>query len=142
MLLLGQLFYFFAAFDLVHKNFSRLKTWDKVLFNYKGRVSGNIPRNFFLAFLIDKTTKPANVNVIAIRHRTFHHAEKCFNRGGNVCFVYTGFFSDFVNDVCFRHSLNIKVQNFSGGQIYFALPDLKMNIEKIDYQGDGQTIFL
>ena len=31
---------------------------------------------------------------------------------------------------------------FSGGQIYFARPDLKMNIEKIDYQGDGQTIFL
>ena len=33
-------------------------------------------------------------------------------------------------------------ENFSGRQIYFALPDLKMNIEKIDYQGDGQTIFL
>ena len=61
-----QLLYLVAILDLVYKNLSRLKAWDKVLVNYKGRVSGNIPGNFFLAFLINEATKPANVNVIAI----------------------------------------------------------------------------
>jgi hypothetical protein len=37
---------------------------------------------------------------------------------------------------------NLNRDFFSGGQIYLALPELKMNIEKIDNQGDGSTIFL
>ena len=70
----------------------------------QGRVARDISGYLFLSLLINKASKTPDVDVIAIRHGGFHNAEEGFHRCSNISFVNSGLFSDFVNDVCFRHN--------------------------------------
>ena len=65
-LLLCELFHFFAALDLIHKNFGWLKAWDKVLVDDKRSITGDVSRDFLLTLLVDKTSKTADIYVIAV----------------------------------------------------------------------------
>ena len=75
-LFFGQLLYFFAVLDLVYKDLGRLKTGDKMFFNHQSGVARDIAGDFPLALLVNKTSKSAYVDVMAICHRILHHAEK------------------------------------------------------------------
>jgi len=63
-----ELFNLIAILDLVNKDFSRLETWHKMLFNHQGSVAGDIARDLFLSLFVYKAAKSTDVNVIAIRH--------------------------------------------------------------------------
>ncbi len=65
-LLVGKLLYFFAILDLVYEDLCWLKAWNEVLFNHQGRVSGNISGDFLFAFLVNKASKTADINVVSI----------------------------------------------------------------------------
>lgn len=103
-LLFFQLLYLVAILDLINEYFSRFKTGHVMFIYYQGGVARDVSGNFFLSLLIDKATKTPNVDVIAIRHGGFHNAEEGFHRCSHISFVNSGLFSDFVNDVCFRHN--------------------------------------
>jgi len=77
-LLLSQLLYFIAVLNLVDKDLGRFKTRDVMLVNYDCCIAGNISRYFFLSFLIDETSEPTNVDVLATRHRRFYNTKECF----------------------------------------------------------------
>lgn len=104
-LLFFQLLYLIAILDLVHEYLSRFETGNVMFIYYQGGIAGDIPGNFFLSLLIDKAAKTSDVDVIAIRHGGFHNAEEGFHRCSYISFVNSGLFSDFVNDVCFRHNV-------------------------------------
>jgi hypothetical protein len=104
-LFLGQLFYFVAVLDLVDEDLGRLEAWNKMLVNDDGSIAGNVPRNFFLSLLIDKTAKAPNINIMSSGHGVLNNRKKRFNRCGYICLVNAGFFSDLINNVCFRHVL-------------------------------------
>ena len=67
-LLLSQLFNFFAAFNLVHKDLGRLEARDEMFIDYESRIAGDITGNFFLALLIYETAEPTDIDVVSVRH--------------------------------------------------------------------------
>lgn len=74
-----------------------------MLFYYNGRIAGDVAGDFFLSFLVDKTSKTPYINVLATGHRGFDDAKKSFYRSGNIGFVNAGFVSNLVDNVCFGH---------------------------------------
>jgi hypothetical protein len=85
-----------------------------MLVNNQGGISRNITGDLLFSLFIDEAAKSADVDVVSAGHRTFYYAEESFNRRGYICFVYSGFFRDFVNDVCFGHSVIFLVEKFFG----------------------------
>ena len=102
-LFISSLLYFIAILDLINKNLGRLKARNIMLFNNQCGISRNVPRDFFLSLFVNKTSKPPDVEVVAAGHGVFHNAEEGFYRCGNISFVYSGLFCDFVYYVGFRH---------------------------------------
>jgi hypothetical protein len=116
ILFLSKLFYFFAVLDLVDKNLSGLKAWNKVLIDNQGSIARNIAGNLLLSLLIDKASESTNVDVVSVRHRTLYHAEKCFYGCCYISLVNSGLFSDLVNNICFGHCIVILVKTFREGK--------------------------
>ena len=105
VLLLFQLLYLVAVLDLVYKDLGRFEAGHKVLVDHQSGIAGNVAGYLFLALFVDKAAKTTNVDVVAIGHGGFHNAEECLHRCGNVGFIYPSLFSDFIDDVCFGHSV-------------------------------------
>lgn len=115
MLFLSQLLHFLAVLDLVDENFCGLETGNEMLIDHQCRISGNISRNFLLALFINEASETANIYVASIGHGTFHHTEKCFYRCSHIRLVYSGLFSNLVDNICFGHCLCIFIrQKFNG----------------------------
>ena len=102
-LFISGLLYFFAILDLIHKNLGRLKARNIMFINNQCSISGNVPRDLFLSLFVNKTSKAPDVEVIATGHGVFHYAKEGFHRCGNISFVNTCLFCDFVYNVGFRH---------------------------------------
>ena len=104
-LFLSELFYFVAVLDLVYEDLGRLEAWNEVLINDDGGVARNVARNFFLSLLIDETTEAPDINIMSSGHGVLNNRKERFNGCGYICLVDAGFFSDLINNVCFRHVL-------------------------------------
>src|SRR5690606_2636674 len=102
-LLLGHLLYFFTRLDLVDEDLGWLEAWDKMLVDNERCVSGSISGYFLLALLVDKTPKPANVDIMPICHRRLNHTKARFNRRRHIGLVNTGFLRNLVNYICLGH---------------------------------------
>ena len=97
------MFYLLAVLDLVNEDLRRLEAWNEVFFDHKSCIPRDVSGDLTLPFLIDKTAKAPDINVVAVRHRILHYTEKSFYGCGHISFVYPGLFRDFVYYICFSH---------------------------------------
>ena len=104
-LLFGKLLYFIAILDLIDKDLGRLETGDIVLIDHDSRVTGDIPGDLFLSFLVDEASKAADIDILDTGHRRFYNAEECLYRGRNIGLVNSSFFSDLSDNVCLGHGV-------------------------------------
>jgi hypothetical protein len=116
----GHQFDLFAILNLAYEYFCRLKCRDIMLVYDQGCVAGNIPGNLFFPLFVNKATKTTDVNVVAVGHGVFDHAEKGLNRCRHICFVYSCFVGDFVDDVCFGHCIKFRSNFFGLANLYAA----------------------
>lgn len=63
-----QLFNLIAVLDLIDKDFRRLEAGNKMFIDDQCGVPGDVTSNLFLALLVDKASKPADIDVISVRH--------------------------------------------------------------------------
>ena len=104
-LLYRKLLHLVAVLNLVYKDLGRLKTGYEVLVDDQRRIARNIAGYFLFPLLVNEATKAPDVDVVSVRHRRLYNAEESFNGCRYIRFVHSGLFSDFVNNVCFRHSV-------------------------------------
>jgi hypothetical protein len=104
-LFFSELFYFVAVLDLVDEDLGRLEAGNEMLVYDDGRVARNVARNFFLSLLIDKAPESPDIDIMSSGHGVLNNGKERFDGCGHICLVNAGFFSDLVNNVCFRHVL-------------------------------------
>lgn len=109
--LIRQQFHLFAILDLVHENFSGLESRDIMLINNNSGVARDVSGYLFLSFLINEASETADIDVLATCHVVFNHTQEGFYGSIHICFVHTGFFCDFVNNICFSHACKGLVLN-------------------------------
>ena len=68
----------------------------------------DIPSDLFGSFLVDKTTKPADIDILSVGHRVFHNTKKCFNSYLDIGLVDARLFCYLCDYLCFCH-FKIKV---------------------------------
>lgn len=124
-LLFFQLLNLVTVLDLVHKDLCGFEAGHKMLVDDQSGVAGDVAGYLFLSLFVDKAAKTTDVDVVAIRHGRFHNAEERFHRCGNIGFVYSGLFSDFINDVCFGHSVIFLSRKIFGRANLNAAPKIK-----------------
>lgn len=102
-LFFSNLLYLIAVLDFVHKNLGRLEAWDIVLVNNDGSIARDVTRNFFLPLLVDKTSKPTDVDVLSASHRGLNNIEERFYGMRYIGFIYSGFLCYLSDYVSFGH---------------------------------------
>jgi hypothetical protein len=107
-LLFGKLLYFIAILDLIDKDLGRLETGDIVLIDHDGRVTGDIPGDLFLSFLVDEASKSPDIDILAAGHRGLDNTKECLYGSRNVSLVNSGLFSDLSDNVCLGHGVLFK----------------------------------
>lgn len=114
-----------------------------MLLYHQCSVSGNIPGYFPLSFLVYKASEAPDVYVLASGHGILYHTEKRLNGSSYIGLVDTCFFSNFINYVRLGHSYKslIYLSKKILRQIYLVPSDLKIQMKKTDYQGDGRALF-
>ena len=115
-----------------------------MLIDDDGRIARNIPGNFLLSLLINKTSKASHINIVPIRHVGFNNTKECFYRCRNICFVDAGLFCDLVNDVCFGHGDKIlmALQKIQDGKFKCRMFKCKMKLLIITTMGSIAAIVL
>ena len=104
-LFFSELFYFIAVLDLVNEDLGWLKAGNEMLVYDDGGVARNVARNFFLSLFIDETPKSPDIDIMSSGHGVLNNGKERFNGCRHICLVNAGFFSDLINNVCFRHVL-------------------------------------
>jgi hypothetical protein len=104
-LLFGKLLYFIAILDLINEDLGRFEAGDIMFIDHNGRVTGDIPGDLLLPFLVDEASKSPDVDILAAGHRGLDNAEKGLYGSRNVGFVNSGFFSDLSDNVCLGHGV-------------------------------------
>ena len=97
------MFHLLTVLDLVDKDLGWLKARDKMLFNHQSSVSGNVPGNLTLAFLIDEAAKATDIYVVTIRHGVLYNTKESLHGCSHVSFIHSGLLRDLVYYICFSH---------------------------------------
>lgn len=73
--------------------------------NNHGSVLRNISGCLFSTLLHDKASESAEIYILFLLQGTLHFGHETFNNSQNSLFVYSSLVGDFLNDLCFCHSL-------------------------------------
>ena len=92
-----------AVLDLTDEDLRRLEAGNKMLFNHKSRVSGDIARNLALAFFVDEASKATDINVVPVHHGVLYNTKKSLHRCSHVSLIHSGLLRDLVYYICFSH---------------------------------------
>lgn len=71
--------------------------------NDDGGVARNVTRNFFLPLLVNKTSKPTDVDVLSASHRSLNNIEERFYGMRYIGFIDSGFLCYLSDYVSFGH---------------------------------------
>ena len=129
LLLFSELLYLLAVLDFAYKNFSWLKARDVVLINDNGRVPGDVAGNFFLSILVNKTPKPANIDIMAAGHGVFNNGKEGFHGCSYIGFVDSCLVCNLIDYVCFRHGSGVLGLRLGTTKLICSVR-IKNNIEK------------